>query len=203
MRCCSFSCHICSWKTFLLLRLLYLTRISQCSLFLKMLLVIPGRKWNLLLYASGSSNYNTNLQGIFKLTTLDLSSTKLLIWFFKWILANGSRPPQHLTKHIWMSSMQYLGGLLVKMLIFVTQYLSLVVNTRRRGILTMLLKFLWLKVHKSNYVCIYSFTNEWRHRLWEIWTKTLDEQLPCLSADLMMQHQEAPAQQQLFFISTS
>lgn len=121
-----------------------------------MLLVIPGRKWNLLLYASGSSNYNTSLQGIFKLTTLDLSSTKLLIWFFKWILANGSRPPQHLTKHIWMFSMQYLGGFLVKMLIFVTQYLSLVVNTRRRGILTMLLKFLWLKVHKSNYMCIYT-----------------------------------------------
>lgn len=91
MRCCSFSCHIYSWKTFLLWPL-YLTRISQCFIFLKMLLVIPGRKWNLLLYALGSSNYNTSLQGIFKLMTLDLSSTKTFNLIFQvdpsqWILA--------------------------------------------------------------------------------------------------------------------
>lgn len=102
MRCHGFSCHIYSWKTFFLLWLLYLTRISQCFLFLKMLLVIPGRKWNLLLHALGSSNYNTSLQGIFKLMTLDLSSTKTFNLIFQvdpsqWILATTALSKTHLT----------------------------------------------------------------------------------------------------------
>lgn len=39
-------------------------------------------------------------------------------------------------------------------MLIVTSYLSPVVNTRRIGILTMLLRFLWLEVRKSDDVCL-------------------------------------------------
>lgn len=66
-----------------------------CFVFLKMLLDVkdvPGRKLILLLHALGSSNYNTSLQGIFKLMTLYLSSTETFTLIFQvdpsqWILA--------------------------------------------------------------------------------------------------------------------
>lgn len=194
MRC--FSCHIYSWKTFFLLWLLYLTRISQCFLFLKMLLVVPGRKWNLLPYALGSSNYNTSLQGIFKLTTLDLSSTKTFNLIFQvdpsqWILATTALNETHLTVlHAifrWASCQNV--NFCYPVSFSGSQYKAY--RDIDNAIKVLMTKSPQVKL----YVCIYSFTNERRHRFWEIWTKTLDEQLPSLSADLMMQHQETPAQQ--------
>lgn len=98
-RCCGFSCHIHSWQT-LLSYCGYSVQqgsvnVLFCFVFLKMLLDVkdvPGRKLILLLHALGSSNYNTSLQGIFKLMTLYLSSTETFNLIFQvdpsqWILA--------------------------------------------------------------------------------------------------------------------
>lgn len=161
-----------------------------------MLLAIPGRKWNLLLYALGSSNYNTSLQGIFKLMTMNLSSTKTFNLIFQvdpsqWILATTALNETHLTVlHAifrWVSyqnvnfcyPISFSGG----------QY-------KADGDIDNAIKaFMTESPQIKLCVCIYSFIDDWRHRLWEIWTKTVDEQHLRLSADLMIQHQEAPAQQ--------
>lgn len=131
-----------------------------------MLLVIPGRKWNLLLYALGSSNYNTSLQGIFKLMTLDLSSTKTFNLIFQvdpsqWILATTALNKTHLTVlHAifrWVSyqnvdfcyPISLSGG----------QY-------KVHGDIDNAIKvFMTESPQIKLCVCIYSFINEWRHRL--------------------------------------
>lgn len=103
VRCCGFSCHIHSWQT-LLSYCCYSIRQGSVNVFffLKMLLVIPGRKWILLLHALSSSNHYTSLQGIFKLMTLYLSSTETFNLIFQvdlsqWILATTALNKTHLT----------------------------------------------------------------------------------------------------------